>query len=153
MAVIPRFTTDDIKRRLDAFLDEVQRQQIRRLQMLGEMCVQHAREVPSDIGFSDRTGNLRSSIGYSIFVDGVAVHSSYEVVKDGVEGAKAGQDLATRVGNQTSGVCLVVTAGMNYALHVESQGRDVITSAEELAREELPRLMNRLADNIRREGE
>lgn len=153
MAITPNFTRNDVKKRCDAFLDAIKRQQVKRLQMLGEMCVAHAREVPPEIGFHDQTGNLRSSIGYAVFVDGIAVHSAYEQTLNGATGVKVGEALAKKVGETTTGVCLVVTAGMNYAVHVESKGRDVITSAEQLAKRELPKMLERLVKNIQRAAE
>ena len=153
MAIKPNFTREDVKARIDAFLEAVKQKQIERLMMLGEMCVTHAREVPPEIGFHDQTGNLRSSIGYAVFVDGVAVHSVYEQTLSGATGVKAGQSLARKVGSETTGVCLVVTAGMNYAVHVESKGRDVITSSEQLAKRELPKMLAKLVENIKRAAE
>ena len=116
--------------------------------MLGEMCVNHARNVPASQGFQDQTGNLRSSIGYMVFNDGVAVHIAYEQVKSGSEGAIKGESLARKVGEKSTGICLVVTAGMEYALYVESKGRDVISSAEKMAERELPRMLEKLVGNL-----
>lgn len=42
---------------------------------------------------------------------------------------------------------------MNYALYVESRGRDVIASAEQLAERELPRMLEKLVDNIKKAAE
>ena len=153
MGVEAKFRKEDVRSRLDLFLWRVQKRQIERLKLLGEMCVNHARSIPKEQGFEDQTGNLRSSIGYSVFFDGVAIHSSYEVVLGGDAGAKAGQRLAQAIGEQTEGVCLVVTAGMTYALYLESKGRDVLTSAEHLAEKELPKMLEKLIDNIRKAGE
>jgi hypothetical protein len=154
MGITPNFTRGDVQKRFDAFLDQIVKQQIKRLQMLGEMCVNHARSIPKEQGFQDQTGNLRSSIGYMVFVDGVAVHSMFEQRKEGAQGVKAGEALAQRVGERNPlGVCLVVTAGMNYALYVESKGRDVITSAEHLAQRELPRMLEKLVSNIKSAAE
>lgn len=149
MGVEAQFTTEVVRGRFEAFLQEIVRQQVEALQQLGEMCVAHARSIPKEQGFEDQTGNLRSSIGYVVFVDGVAVHSLYEEVKGGSIGAKTGEALAHKVGQGTQGVCLVVTAGMNYALHVESRGRDVIASAEQLAERELPRMIEQLVSDIK----
>lgn len=178
MGIEVGFTIDTIRKRYDNFLKIVQEEQIKTLQYLGEMCVKHARLVPKNQGFEDQTGNLRSSIGYAVFVDGTAVHSTYEphsvefgirkvkrkrklkdgtikeyeaeikVGGDGTIGAKTGEALAMKVGEQTEGICLVVTAGMNYAVHVESNGRDVITSAEQLAKRELPKMTAQLTKDI-----
>lgn len=148
----------DIRSGLDNFLSEIEKKQIARLQMLGEMCVSHARSVPALQGFEDDTGALRSSIGYMVFKDGVAIRGEYEVVTGtnkngapltgGAQGAKVGEDLAREIGEKTSGLSLVVTAGMNYALHVEARGRDVVTSAELLAIREFPRMLRELMDSI-----
>lgn len=149
---------DAVKGRFDAFLEEIKRAQISCLQQLGEMCVAYARSVPPETGFHDQTGNLRSSIGYMVFVDGVAVHSSpFEQVQPkadvsgGVQynGSKVGEEFCRQIGEQTTGVCLVCVAGMNYAQYVESKGRDVLTGAEHLAEKELPRMLEQLVKNIK----
>lgn len=153
MGIEVGFTKDDVRKRFDAFLDVVKDEQVSVLQYLGEKCVAHARSIPKEQGFEDQTGNLRSSIGYAVFVDGVAVHTLYNEVGGGTIGAKAGQELSAKIGERTNGVCLVVTAGMNYALYVESRGRDVIASAEQLAERELPRMLEKLIDNIKKAAE
>lgn len=151
----PKFTSDDVRRRFDRFLDVVERQELDRLKYLGEMCVTHARSVPANRGFHDRTGNLRSSIGYVIFKDGVAVMDNFAEVNgpeggnaaEAIQKAKTVADRAAR--KHPTGFCLVVTAGMEYAIYVESKGRDVLTSAESLARREMPKMMEELVNNIR----
>lgn len=153
MGIEAQFTKEDVQERFDAFLGQIQEQQIKALLYLGEKCVAHARSVPKEQGFEDQTGNLRSSIGYAVFVDGVAIHSFYNEVNGGAIGARAGQELSAKIGERTNGVCLVVTAGMNYALYVESRGRDVIASAEQLAERELPRMLEKLVDNIKKAAE
>ncbi|HCY42228.1 MAG TPA: hypothetical protein DHV48_12875 [Prolixibacteraceae bacterium] len=149
MPIKPNFTRADIERRFSKFLDVIENKILERLQYLGEKCVAHARQVPAGSGFTDQTGNLRSSIGYAIFKDGRAIHASYEKVKDGSDGVKAGQELAQQVAeNYPKGYLLVVTAGMNYAVKLESKGKDVLTSAELLAKRELPRMVEELKDNV-----
>ena len=151
MGITPRFGKDAVRSRFDKFLEAIERAQIKRLQYLGELCVKHAREVPAESGFTDQTGNLRSSIGYVIFKDGVAINESYTQVKEGNEGVTAGLALARKVGAKyTEGIALVVTAGMKYAIHLESKGRDVLASAENLAKQELPRMVEELKTNINR---
>lgn len=151
MAVKANFTEADVKARFKKFIEVIEKRQINRLQYLGEMCVKHARGIAPESGFTDQTGNLRSSIGYMVFKDGIAVHGFYPQVKEGAEGAKAGQMLAEKIGAKyKEGIALVVTAGMNYALYVESSGRDVIASAEVLAKKELPKMIEELKSNIKK---
>lgn len=149
MAIKPMFTKNDVRERFDNFLKEVEKAQIEALERLGEQCVTHARDIPADVGFADRTGNLRSSIGYVIFKDGQAIRHNYEQVLEANEGIQAGQRLAEEVGSSTKGICLVVTAGMNYATYVEAKGRDVLASAETLAQRELPKVLQDLIDDVK----
>lgn len=149
MPITPNFSQSDVSKRFEKFLEVIIKRQIQKMQMLGEMCVTHARSIPAEIGFTDQTGNLRSSEGYMVFLDGVAVHESYEQVKEGSEGVKTGQNLAKKIGAKyKNGVALVVTAGMSYAIHLEAKGRDVLTSAELLAKQELPVMVAELKRNI-----
>lgn len=152
MAIKANFTQDDVRKRFDAFLDEVEKKQIARLQRLGEMCLIEAR---TNKGYMMQTGALLSSTGYEVFVDGVAVHSQFDAASGAESGAaatgmKAGQDLADKIGKETKGVALVVVAGMNYAAYVEARGKNVLSSAEHLAERELPRMLDRLITDIRR---
>ncbi len=146
MGIEAKFTRSDVKKAYDNFVDGVKKQQIKRLQYLGEICLNEAR---MNGNYQDQTGNLRSSIGYTVFVDGVAVHSMFEQTKEGSQGVRAGEVLANRVGKGTTGVCLVVTAGMDYALYVESKGYNVLSSAEHLAERELPRMLENLISKIK----
>lgn len=158
MPIDANFNKTDVEKRFDAFVAVIEKRQIKRLQYLGEECVKKAREVPPNIGFWDQTGNLRSSIGFMIFRNGTAIHGNYIQAEgvnqqgeslNGTEGINAGQMLAKRVGAKyKQGISLVVTAGMNYAVYLEANGRDVITSAESLARQELPKMLEELKKNI-----
>ena len=157
MGINANFTKDDVKARFDKFLEVVEKRQIDRLAKLGEECVTHARLIPKDRGFEDQTGNLRSSIGYVLFRDGVAIHDDYKAVSGPVGGGNSGQaiekskDLAERVArNHPVGICLVVTAGMQYAVCVESRGRDVLTSAEIMAQQKLPVMVQEMVENIKK---
>lgn len=152
MAIRPNFTRDDVQRQFDRFLETVKDKQIARLQRLGEMCLIEAR---NNKGYMMQTGALLSSTGYMIFVDGVALHTQFDAAS-GAEsyaaqkGIKAGESLAEKVGKETKGVALVVVAGENYAAYVEAKGYNVLSSAEHLAQRELPRMLEKLINNINR---
>lgn len=150
MGIKAQFTQEQLKRRFDAFLAMVKKKQIERMQQLGEMCLIEAR---NNKGYMMQTGALLSSTGYTIFVDGVALHSQFDAAS-GAEsnaaqnGIKAGQALAEKVGKNTKGIALVVVAGMNYAAYVEAKGYNVLSSAEHLAQRELPRMLEKLVQTI-----
>lgn len=155
MAIKPNFTKDDVRKRFDAFLNEIEKKQISRLQRLGEMCLVEAR---TNKGYMMQTGALLSSTGYEVFVDGVAIHSQFDAAS-GAEsnaaetGIKSGQSIAESIGKGTKGIALVVVAGMNYAAYVEAKGYNVLSSAEHLAERELPRMLEKLISNIKRAAE
>lgn len=155
MAIKPNFTKDDVRKRFDAFLNEIEKKQIARLQRLGEMCLVEAR---TNKGYMMQTGALLSSTGYEVFVDGVAIHSQFDAAS-GAEsnaaetGIKSGQGIAESIGKGTKGIALVVVAGMNYAAYVEAKGYNVLSSAEHLAERELPRMLEKLISNIKRAAE
>lgn len=155
MAIKPNFTKDDVRKRFDAFLNEIEKKQVARLQRLGEMCLVEAR---TNKGYMMQTGALLSSTGYEVFVDGVAIHSQFDAAS-GAEsnaaetGIKSGQSIAETIGKGTKGIALVVVAGMNYAAYVEAKGYNVLSSAEHLAERELPRMLEKLISNIKRAAE
>ena len=155
MGVTPNFTKADVKKRIDAFLDVVERQQIKTLQQLGEMCLIEAR---NNKGYMMQTGALLSSTGYQVFVDGVAIHSQFDAASGAeseaaARGIKTGQTIAEQIGKETKGVALVVVAGMNYAAYGEARGYNVLTSAEHLAERELPKMLEQLISDIKRAAE
>lgn len=149
MGISANFNINDIDATFKALLAEVDRQLIESLTRVGEEAVKLAKMIPPERGFKDRTGNLRSSIGYVVLVDGKPVNVDFAAVKDGYAGVNEGQRLALQVGSKTEGYALVVVAGMNYAVHVESKGRDVLTSAEKFAEKEVAKHLADLVTNIK----
>lgn len=130
---------------------------IKNLVELGEAAYQTAVERGR---YNNITGNLRSSIGYVVAVDGVVKKEggfkkiagrgeNYERVSfttgtgkdvkfwargkagDGSEGSQKGLEYARSLATTLkSGITLVVVAGMDYASYVNSRGYDVMDSAE-----------------------
>lgn len=125
-----------------------------RLSKLGEELVNYARSIPAEIGYTDQTGNLRSSTGYIIVKDGAVRKVNFTTRKgrsSQQDGKTAGYQHAISVAsNHSNGYTLIVVAGMEYALAVESKGRDVLTSTEYLANERLPVEVNRLREQIKK---
>ena len=117
------------------------------LKVVGEKVINRGR-ITAEKGrdFTDQTGNLRSSIGYVIVVDGeVVMESSFDVVKDGAEGAEQGRKFAHSLAQKfPKGICLIVVAGKNYAKYVSARGYDVLDSAELLAQQLVPQMLKQL---------
>lgn len=90
--------------------------------------------------FGNITWNLRSSIGYIILYNGEIIEDYFPVLQGGTEGAETGKRWAEEVGLMVKedGVQLVIVAGMDYAVFVQSKGYDVIDFASE---QELPKIL------------
>lgn len=145
MPIKANFTQQQIEQLLQKKAENVHMAIVSVLYQLGELCVNEARSFGS---YTDRTGNLRSSIGYGVFKDGQPIsYSDFEQVSKGTDGAIEGRALLDRVAGQyPNGYALIVVAGMNYAVYVEAKGYNVLSSAELLAENELPRMINELFD-------
>ena len=116
---------------------------IKNFAYVGEQVLNTARSTDS---YKDQTGNLRSSLGYIIVEDGQVVQiSSFETVKQGHEGSKAGAEYAKQLAREyPTGIVLIVVAGMNYAAYVSANGYDVHDSAELLADRLVPKMLKQL---------
>lgn len=141
----------EINAAIKAEAERVNMLTIRALSFLGELCVIEAKDRPQEASWFDQSGNLRSSVGYVIVVNGKIVqYSSFNQVKQGSEGVKEGKELAEELAKKYSkGYALVVVAGMNYAELVEAMDNKVVlASAELFARKELPIMMQKLKNQI-----
>lgn len=140
-----RSTTSDadIARYLDERLKRLRQVAINNLCYLGETAIKEARE---NHWYKDQTGNLTSSIGYCVLDNGKVVkESSFEVVKSGSSGSSEGREfLRTIVSEHSTGLVLILVAGMNYAAYVEAKNLNVLDSAEQLVERELPQLLKQL---------
>lgn len=141
---IKRLTpTAEIDRYIAGRVEAIKRALVYNLCAVGEQVLNTARLTNS---YKDQTGNLRSSIGYVVAVDGEIVQmSSFDIVKEGGEGAKGGKAYAIQlVKDFPQGIVLIVVAGMNYASYVSAKGYDVLDSSELLADKLVPQMLQQL---------
>jgi len=106
------------------------------LSFIGEKMCNHARTITkgrASGGYDDWTHNLRSSIGFRILKNGTPVKDGgFETVTgEGGNGelgeAAARQALeAFSATASVNGWTLIIVAGMNYAVHVENYGYNVL---------------------------
>ena len=131
VAIVPKFNRADIKKALDERASRIEEAILLRLQRIGEQFVSNAR---NHADFTDRTGNLRSSIGYVIMKNGQQLYENFEQRKGGPEGEEqAKKVIAESKQNFPTGYVIIGVAGMDYAAAVESKGYDVITSSAQIA--------------------
>lgn len=126
-------------------------EQIRRIEQsiinvfmyVGEICVNEAR---ANGGYTDQTGNLRSSVGYVVLHNGRVVSSmNFEQVKQGSTGVKNGEKFIKQlIGQFDTGFALIVVVGMEYAAYVEARGLNVLASSELKAADIAPKMLKKL---------
>jgi len=148
MGIKPRNPMSEIHARMEKAKLEVEKATLATMIKLGEQAVKHAKSVPASVGFRDQTGNLRSSIGYSVYLNGKQMQSSFSGTQEGVaNGTEYCREVAA---DYPTGWLLVVVAGMEYAIKVESRGKDVLSSAENLVWLKMPGELERLKAAIKR---
>lgn len=95
--------------------------------------------------YTDRSGNLRSSIGYVIIVNGqICTKAGFGArgVNDGqAQGETTAESFAAKFPDKTA---LVVVAGMNYAVYVAEKNYDVLDTAYIKAKEIVPGILKQL---------
>lgn len=130
-----RMTTsmDAIDKKIAKEINRAENEILKKLSFIGENAVNDAR---GNGDYMDNTGNLRSSIGYTILKNGETVRtSSFDRVKQEAskakrESTKLLDELRTKF---NTGFVLIVVAGMDYAVTVEARGRNVLSSSKLLA--------------------
>jgi len=141
---IKRLTpTTEIDRYIAGRVEAIKKALVYNLCAVGEQVLNAARLTNS---YKDQTGNLRSSIGYVVAVDGEIVQmSSFDTVKEGREGSRGGKEYAMQlVRDFPHGIVLIVVAGMNYASYVSAKGYDVLDGSELLADKLVPQMLQQL---------
>ena len=125
--MIPKFTTRQLEAQLISWAAKNERKFITALSYIGEEFVNKARSINT---YQDQTGNLRSSIGYVIAKNGRVLRKNYKQVGGANKGVTKGLNLADKAAAEHSdGIVLIVTAGMEYGLYVESMGYDVLSGS------------------------
>ena len=128
---------------MDAKIQRIKQSLYARLMYVGESALREARTRHI---YKDQTGNLTSSIGYTIIDNGkVITKSSFEQVKQGSTGVSKGkQHLNTLISQNRQGIVFIMVAGMNYASYVVAMNLNVLDSAEMLAKNMIPQILKSL---------
>ena len=151
MAVKLKTKMSDIDRHLRNYQQSIERRILRVLQRLGEECYIKVVDRSQEDSWIDRTGNLRSSIGYVIVKNGIILDiAGFEQRGSASEGMSEGRQFAMSVATRyKQGYSLIVVAGMNYAAYVEAMdSKDVLASSESYAKRRLPVLLRNLFSNV-----
>lgn len=144
MGFTPQFNVADLMRGVNSEVQKMEQFILNELNYVGLEFVRNAR---SKADFTDRTGNLRSSIGYIILKNGKVVSENFEESGQGtdkVSGKSKGFEFAMEIAKSDLGFLLIVVAGMEYAVFVESKGYDVITGSSMIAENDLQAVFAKL---------
>lgn len=146
MSFEAQFSVKELMKGLDAEIQKVETIIQNELIRVG---LQFVRDARINADFTDRTGNLRSSIGFLILKNGENIFENFEQAGSGPDKATgvaraiqfAKMNLQDEINN---GFILCVVAGMEYAVFVEAKGYDVLTSSSMKADDNLKNAMAEL---------
>lgn len=150
----PMWTEREVERWFNYHIGRAEEKLYKLLQRAGEEFVKIARNKK---GFNDDTGNLRSSIGYVIVIDGEIVTEDFEKSEKGTDKA-TGVNQASRLSQDIAkiynkGFVLIGVAGMKYAVYVEAmENKDVISSASIQTEEWIKKQSKTLFDKLTEKG-
>ena len=135
----------------DKVMNEIAKQMKRREQVLVRQLLYCAEQITNAArdtrSYQDQTGNLRSSLGCIVAIDGKVVNEvGFQQTLNGSEGVKNGKEYIRKILAEQfpKGIVLVAVAGMNYAGYVSARGYDVLDSAELLAEKLVPQYLKQL---------
>jgi hypothetical protein len=135
VAVTPEFNGgDDWKKVVKGIIEKIVYVTVSQMEQTGLKVVRDARvKTPSEGGYHDETGNLRSSIGFAVVNKSEIAKKDFTPSSDGSDkatGVKTGEDYASKIAEEDiNKLALIVVAGMDYAGYVEALGYDVITGS------------------------
>lgn len=131
----------DIETFIQAKIRRAEAQILTELKALGARCINEARLSKQ---YQNWSYNLISSTGYVITYNGKTVHSDFEQQGGGSKGMAEGIAFAEKIARGYRGYALVIVAGMDYALYVESSGKNVLHTSSKLLDSLFPASIERI---------
>ena len=116
------YNSGDLRRYVQRYESNIQKAIVAMLQRRGEQFVSEARQEST---YNDRTGNLRSSLGYFIYYGKTAIEKN---LRGKSKGISAASEVVQELPKKKGIYYLIGVAGMSYAASVESKGYNVITN-------------------------
>lgn len=121
-------------------------------------CLEVVEQAKSLDTYQDQTNQLRSSIGYQIYNQGVLVTEYFQASGKGdgsgsAQGVARGKTVAAEAARQyPDDVVGVIVAGAHYALYVESKGYDVISGPASQLKEITSKYLRLAAEGLKEGG-
>ena len=128
-----------------------------RLAQLAEEAVTYSKD---NKGYQDRTANLKNSISFALYLDGVEITSQVGKIpkEDEADGGQEAVKTALSQYAQKEGVIapkgysLIVVAGMNYSKYVEDKGYNVLYLTRYFLRDEMKKILEEVIGTIKNEN-
>lgn len=144
----PKFTPAQTRKYVDSRVKTIERVLIGKIIYLAEQAVNICREKHT---YMDQTGNLTSSIGYELFVNGKSFRTNFKASAMGSESGETGifkgQSLANEIG-PLGNITLVMVAGMEYAEEVEARGKEVLNPGYLFLLKEMPKVIKQTLNEL-----
>ncbi|GAB3666410.1 hypothetical protein GCM10028791_42210 [Echinicola sediminis] len=151
LKITPKFKGKDVENYLLKHVRKIEKSIENELLYVG---LEFVRDARLNADFTDRTGNLRSSIGFVLLKDGRPIHQDFEKSwKKGTD-KETGVEKAIKYASEVAGAelnigyTLVVVAGMDYAVYVEASGKDVLTGSSIKAEKNIKSVFEKLEKNL-----
>lgn len=110
-----------------------------KLLYLGEECQTHAKQHK---GYRDHTSNLKNSISFALYKDGQPVQMNIgDVLPDAQAECNENVKAFFQENVVPQGYTLMIVAGMNYGIHVEHKGYNVLYSTRFFMIDELKKVI------------
>lgn len=163
---VPKGARQSLREHFKHLRETVEREIISAFARAGEETVNDIRDrAAGHPNWTDRTGNLRSSVGYVVFHNGEEVSLggfdlTHNKGTNPSEGVEVGREYARARGVEVpqEGYLLIVSAGMNYASYVEKKDYEVVMFVEAETRQriqkrldELPKVLSEAIDKFNKE--
>jgi hypothetical protein len=144
MAIRAQFTQQEFERSFRGALENIDRAVLYLLNVVGETAVNRIKRRHVD-DWTDRTKNLRASVGYVIVRNGEIVsRSGFEGAQEGVSAGKSQADMIAAQYGRESGWVLIMVTGMYYGVYVEKRGYNVLMWTEADAKRLADRLIKKM---------
>lgn len=143
----------ELQQRLNERKEALKRVLDMKLLQLAEEAVTHAKH---NKGYKDRTANLKNSISFALFYDGELVTQMIGDIPQPDNAPKEHQGVESNLDEycsqegvvQPKGYSLVIVAGMEYGVHVEQKGYNVLHLTKYFLHDELRKILEETIKEI-----
>ena len=148
----PQFTLDELRAVLRKKTEIIKTALVNEMQYAGELGIAEARDPHHNKNYTDRTSNLRKSIGYLLMDKNNQLVNNFPNDDANTTGAAIGSNKAREIASKfPAGLTFVMTAGMIYGPWVEAKGYIVLTAGAKIAEDSIKKQFKRIVNMVNRQ--